>query len=204
MSIPLHLPIPIHENKHSETQIMWIELGRFKKSAIHALTHGHVWGCYLTKNGNVAYRDNNRRSYYRILKKAKSTLLAVFILLNSFAFSQNKVQCIGITKSGIQCTRKVDSVYCVQHNPAAIHCADSTKTGKPCSRVVKKIGDKCFQHNKATSYLYNAYSPEYDENFVLRSYNELPSDTIVHFDDNAVATIKKTPYTAIIISIYSK
>lgn len=71
MSIPLHLPIPVHADKYSDTQVMWIELGRFKKSFIHAHNHGHVWGCYVTRNGKVAYQDNNRRSYYNILKKVK-------------------------------------------------------------------------------------------------------------------------------------
>lgn len=72
MSIPLHLLIPIHSSKHSQEVVMWIELGRFIKPAYRALIHGHAEGCYLTKNGNVAYHDNNGKSYYKILKPRKN------------------------------------------------------------------------------------------------------------------------------------
>lgn len=131
-------------------------------------------------------------------------LLLAFILLSSLAISQDRKQCAGITKVGTQCSHKADSVYCKQHNPSTPKCAETAKsTGKRCTRSVKKEGDKCFQH-KSTAYLYNAYSSEYDENFVLRSFSPLPSDTLVHFDKNAVATIIKTPYTARIISLYTK
>lgn len=129
----------------------------------------------------------------------------IAIILSCTANAQDKKQCAGITKAGTQCSRKVDSFYCTQHNPLTPKCAETAKsTGKRCTRSVKKEGDKCFQHNKPTAYLYNAYSPEYDENFVLKSFSPLRNDTLVHFDNNAVATIIKTPYTARIISLYTK
>lgn len=53
------------------------------------------------------------------------------------------------------------------------------------------------------AYYYNAYSPEYDEYFVLKSYQPLPMDTVVHFNNNVVATHKKTRFTAKVLSIYS-
>lgn len=118
--------------------------------------------------------------------------------------AQDKQQCAGITKAGTQCKHRVSGMYCVQHDSNTIHCSDTTKAGKQCSRPVKKEGDKCFQHNKPTAYIYNAYSPEYDETFVLKSCSPLPSDTLVHFNDKAVATNRNTPYTARIISLYTK
>lgn len=134
----------------------------------------------------------------------QTIFLAAFILFNSLAFSQDKKQCAGITKGGTQCQHKTDTTYCIQHNPNTIRCADTTKAGKQCSRPVKKTGDKCFQHNKSTAYLYNAYSPEFDETFVLKSLTQLRNDTLVHFDNNAVATKRNTAYTARIISLYTK
>lgn len=128
----------------------------------------------------------------------------IAIVLSCTANAQDKKQCAGITKAGTQCKHKTEATYCIQHNPNAIHCADTTRTGKRCTRSVKKEGDKCFQHNKPTAYLYNAYSPEYDETFVLKSCSPLPSDTLVHFNDKAVATNRNTPYTARIISLYTK
>lgn len=129
----------------------------------------------------------------------------IAIVLSCTANAQDKKQCAGITKTGTQCSRKADSVYCSQHNPLTPKCSERAKsTGKQCTRPVKKEGDRCFQHNKSTAYLYNAYSPEYDENFVLKSFSPLRNDTLVHFNDKAVATIKKTPYTARIISLYTK
>lgn len=123
----------------------------------------------------------------------------------SIANAQDKRQCTAITKAGIQCSRKTESTYCKQHNPETPKCSATAKsTGKRCTRPVKKEGDKCFQHNKSTAYLYNAYSPEYDENFVLKSFSPLRNDTIVHFDKGIGVTTKITPYTARIISIYNK
>lgn len=144
--------------------------------------------------------------YKRLCKvfSRPTILLVAFVLFNSLAFSQDKKQCAGITKAGTQCKHKVSGMYCVQHDSNAIHCSDTTKAGKQCSRPVKKEGDKCFQHNKSTTYLYNAYSPEYDENFVIKSFSTLRNDTLVHFDNNVVATSRNTPYTAKIISLYNK
>lgn len=134
----------------------------------------------------------------------KTIFLAAFVLINSLAFSQDKKQCAATTKAGTQCTRKTENVYCKQHDPNTARCSGLTKSGKQCSRPVKKEGDKCFQHNKSTAYLYNAYSPEHDENFVVKSFSHLRNDTLVHFDNNAVATNRTTPYTARIISLYTK
>lgn len=153
----------------------------------------------------IAFRFSGSKKQ---LVKALLFCLAIdfFLIMSCLpANAQDKKQCAGITKSGTQCSRKADSVYCSQHNPLTPKCSETAKsTGKRCTRPVKKEGDKCFQHNKSTAYLYNAYSPEYDESFVIKSFIHLRNDTLVHFDNNAVATIKKTPYTARIISLYIK
>lgn len=66
-----------------------------------------------------------------------------------------------------------------------------------CVRHVSKIPRKV--------YYYNAYSPGYDEYFVLKSYQQLPIDTITHFEANhALATKEKTGWTAKILSVYDK
>lgn len=129
----------------------------------------------------------------------------IAIVLSCTANAQDRKQCAGITKTGTQCSRKADSVYCSQHNPSTPKCAETAKsTGKQCTRPVKKEGDKCFQHKSNVGYLYNAYDKEADENFVLKAYTLLPKDTLVNYDNNAVVTTKKTPYTARIISLYTK
>ena len=53
------------------------------------------------------------------------------------------------------------------------------------------------------AYLYNAYSPGYDEYFVIKSYQSLPLDTLVHFDDQAIVTDQATGYQARILSSYT-
>ncbi len=49
---------------------------------------------------------------------------------------------------------------------------------------------------------YNAYSPLYDEFFVIKSDRELKAKDIVWFDDNAAVVDYPTPYVARIISPY--
>ena len=68
MSIPMHLTIPIHASKHSETIVMFVEFKKFKKSFQRAFSNGDVWGAYLSKNGNVTAQDYNGKSHYKILK----------------------------------------------------------------------------------------------------------------------------------------
>ena len=49
---------------------------------------------------------------------------------------------------------------------------------------------------------YNAYSPLYDEYFVIKSNRELKAKDIVWFDDNAAVVDYPTAYVARIISPY--
>jgi hypothetical protein len=49
---------------------------------------------------------------------------------------------------------------------------------------------------------YNAYSPLYDEFFVIKSDRELNAKDIVWFDDNTQVVDYPTPYVARIISPY--
>lgn len=53
-------------------------------------------------------------------------------------------------------------------------------------------------------YYYNAYSPLYDEYFILKSYKPLQNKEIVWFDDKATAVNYSTEYVAMIISPYNK
>jgi hypothetical protein len=53
-----------------------------------------------------------------------------------------------------------------------------------------------FSAKPSKSYLYNAYSYSYDEYFVIKSYELLPLDTIVHFDDKTLVTSDNTEYAA--------
>ena len=50
---------------------------------------------------------------------------------------------------------------------------------------------------------YNAYSPLYDEFFVIKSDRELKAKDIVWFDDNTQVVDYPTPYVARIISPYT-
>lgn len=60
-----------------------------------------------------------------------------------------------------------------------------------------------FSVSRQSSYLYNAYAPGYDEYFIIKSYQLLPLDTIVHFNDKSVVTDDNTEYAARIISPYN-
>lgn len=53
-------------------------------------------------------------------------------------------------------------------------------------------------------FLYNSYSPLYDEYFILKSDKELKAKDIVWFDDNAAVVDYPTAYVARIISPYNK
>lgn len=68
MPIQENLYIPIHASKASETILKFMDFKCFKKSFQHAYECGSVWGVYLSKKGNIAYQNNNGRSYYKILK----------------------------------------------------------------------------------------------------------------------------------------
>ena len=49
---------------------------------------------------------------------------------------------------------------------------------------------------------YNAYSPLYDEFFVVGSYRDLQPNDVIWFDDNTQEVNYTTPYVATIISPY--
>lgn len=51
---------------------------------------------------------------------------------------------------------------------------------------------------------YNAYSPLYDEYFILKSDKPLSNKDIVWFDDKATAVNYTTEYVAMIISPYNQ
>lgn len=76
----------------------------------------------------------------------KSLLIVSLLIASLTAFSQDKKQCIGKTKAGVQCQHKTATTYCVQHNPNSIRCGDSTKTGTLCKNIVKVAGLKCHNH----------------------------------------------------------
>jgi len=63
------------------------------------------------------------------------------------------------------------------------------------------IAVSCTRQQPDTLY-YNAYSPLYDEFFVIASDRELKAKDIVWFDDNAQAVNYATPYVATILSHY--
>jgi hypothetical protein len=54
----------------------------------------------------------------------------------------------------------------------------------------------------AQVYYYNAYSPLYDEYFVIKSDRELKAKDIVWFNDDTEVVSYRTPYVATIISPY--
>lgn len=68
--------------------------------------------------------------------------------------------------------------------------------------IVTLVGS-CTRNSNET-YYYNAYSPLYDEFFILKSDKPLTVKDVVWFDDNAAATQYATPYVATIISPYNK
>lgn len=51
---------------------------------------------------------------------------------------------------------------------------------------------------------YNAYSPLFNEYFVVASDRELNANDVVWFDDNSQVTDYATPYVATIVSHYKK
>jgi len=53
-------------------------------------------------------------------------------------------------------------------------------------------------------YYYNAYSPLYNEYFVVSSSQELKAKDVIWFDDNAQAVDYATPYVATILSPYKQ
>lgn len=68
--------------------------------------------------------------------------------------------------------------------------------------VILMIVTSCTRPSTEVHY-YNAYSPLYDEYFVIKSDRELKAKDIVWFDDNAQAVAYVTPYVAKIISPYT-
>lgn len=67
--------------------------------------------------------------------------------------------------------------------------------------VILMIAMSCTRPSVEVHY-YNAYSPLYDEYFVIKSDRELKAKDIVWFDDNAAVVDYTTPYVATIISPY--
>jgi hypothetical protein len=53
-----------------------------------------------------------------------------------------------------------------------------------------------------TTYYYNAFSAEYDEEFILGSHIPLPTDTIVHWDTTVMVTSIPTNHKAKILYAY--
>lgn len=58
-------------------------------------------------------------------------------------------------------------------------------------------------HSLPEPVYYNAYSPLYDEFFVIKSDRELSAKDVVWFDDNAAVVDYPTAYVARIISPYN-
>jgi hypothetical protein len=134
----------------------------------------------------------------------KQFLLSSLLLISVATFSQDKKQCAETTKAGHQCTRKTEGTYCKQHDPSTPKCIETAKsTGKRCTRAVKNEGDKCFQHNKSTVYLYNAYDSTADEYYVIKSYDSLALGAIVNVDNKAVVTSRKNGFPAKVLSPYT-
>lgn len=69
--------------------------------------------------------------------------------------------------------------------------------------LIAVIAASCTRNQNVKLY-YNAYSPLYDEFFVLASDHVLDSNSVVFFDDNAQAVDHVTPYVAKVISLYTK
>ena len=69
------------------------------------------------------------------------SLMAVFA-----ANAQDKHQCTGKTKAGVQCKNKTESTYCKMHDPATPRCGADKKSGGKCQRIVKVAGARCFDH----------------------------------------------------------
>lgn len=67
--------------------------------------------------------------------------------------------------------------------------------------LIAVLASSCTQELPQPIY-YNAYSPLYDEYFVLKSNRPLSIKDVVWFDDNAQAVDYATPYVATILSPY--
>lgn len=76
----------------------------------------------------------------------KKLLLAVSLLISAATFAQDKHQCAGKTKAGVQCKHKTESTYCKVHDPASPRCGADKKSGGKCQRIVKEAGNRCFDH----------------------------------------------------------
>lgn len=77
----------------------------------------------------------------------KKILLAVTLSIITLAsIAQDKQQCQGKTKAGVQCKNKTESAYCRLHDPATPKCSADKKSGGKCQRIVKNAGDKCHDH----------------------------------------------------------
>lgn len=68
--------------------------------------------------------------------------------------------------------------------------------------LIAVIAASCTRQTIPEPLLYNAYSPLYDEYFILKSYKPLLNKTVVWFDDKATAVNYSTEYVAMIISPY--
>ena len=74
-------------------------------------------------------------------------LLSFALLISMASIAQDKKQCQGKTKAGIQCRHQTDSAaYCNLHNPALPRCGVITKAGTACKMAVKAVGIKCHHH----------------------------------------------------------
>jgi len=78
----------------------------------------------------------------------KLTILLLLTLSTLLVMSQDKHQCAGKTKAGIQCKNKTATAYCRLHDSATPRCGTPTKAGQPCKMIVKVAGTKCHNHNK--------------------------------------------------------
>lgn len=69
--------------------------------------------------------------------------------------------------------------------------------------LIAVFSASCTRAHNDTLY-YNAYSPLYDEFFIISSDHALDSNSVVWFDDHAQVVNCCTPYVAKIISPYNK
>lgn len=74
------------------------------------------------------------------------SIVIASLLLSLSVIAQDKHQCAGKTKAGVQCQHKTTGQYCKVHDPASIRCGAPTKSGQPCKMVVKVAGSKCYHH----------------------------------------------------------
>lgn len=69
--------------------------------------------------------------------------------------------------------------------------------------LIAVLASSCSREPLHLNY-YNAYSPLFNEYFVVASDRELNANDVVWFDDNSQVTDYATPYVARIISPYKK